>query len=89
MKFLILLPYLPTCQQDRCQQQRGFKPGFRQAGRFEVGSIGIKHQSQKYKKRTLRQALKQCQFKYRKTAMLLDLSYDQLRGYLRKYVLRN
>jgi len=54
-----------------------------------VGSIGIKHQSQKYKKRTLRQALKQCQFKYRKTAMLLDLSYDQLRGYLRKYVLRN
>jgi len=30
-------------------------------------------------------ALKECQFNQRKTAKLLDLSYDQLRGYMRKY----
>lgn len=52
---------------------------------FEVGSIGFKHQVQEYEKRLLREALRQCQFNQRKTAKLLDLSYDQLRGYLRKY----
>jgi psp operon transcriptional activator len=52
---------------------------------FEVGSIGFKHQVQEYEKKILREALKQCQFNQRKTAKLLDLSYDQLRGYLRKY----
>ncbi len=56
---------------------------------FEVGSIGFKHQVQEYEKRILRDALKQCQYNQRKTAKLLDLSYDQLRGYLRKYELNS
>jgi len=56
---------------------------------FEFGSIGFKHQVQEYEKKILREALKQCQFNQRKTAKLLDLSYDQLRGYLRKYDLNN
>ncbi len=33
----------------------------------------------------IQDALQQCQFNQRKTADLLGLSYDQLRGYLRKY----
>jgi len=56
---------------------------------FEFGSIGFKHQVQEFEKRILRQALKQCQHNQRKTAKLLDLSYDQLRGYLRKYDLNS
>jgi len=36
-------------------------------------------------KQLLRQALRQNQFNQRKTAAFLKLSYDQLRGYLRKY----
>ena len=56
---------------------------------FEVGSIGFKYQVQEFEKKILREALKQCQFNQRKTAKLLDLSYDQLRGYLRKYELNN
>lgn len=56
---------------------------------FEVGSIGFKHQVQEYEIRILQEALRQCQFNQRKTAKLLDLSYDQLRGYLRKYDLNN
>jgi hypothetical protein len=35
----------------------------------------------------LKEALRQCQFNQRKAARLLDLTYDQLRGYLRKYEL--
>lgn len=56
---------------------------------FEFGSIGFKHQVQEFEKKILREAMKQCQFNQRKTAKLLDLSYDQLRGYLRKYDLNN
>ena len=56
---------------------------------FEFGSIGFKHQVQEFEKKILREAMKQCQFNQRKTAKLLDLSYDQLRGYLRKYDLND
>ena len=56
---------------------------------FEVGSIGFKYQVQEFEMKILREALKQCQYNQRKTAQLLDLSYDQLRGYLRKYDLNN
>jgi len=34
-------------------------------------------------------SLKLCQFNQRITAKLLDLSHDQLRGYLREYDLNN
>lgn len=48
---------------------------------------GFKQQVQEYEKKLLRDALRQCQFNQRKAARLLDLTYDQLRGYLRKYEL--
>jgi psp operon transcriptional activator len=50
-------------------------------------SIGFKQQIQDYEIRILNEALRQCQFNQRKAAKLLDLTYDQLRGYLRKYEL--
>lgn len=52
-----------------------------------ISSIGFKQQVQDYEIRILNEALRQCQFNQRKAAKLLDLTYDQLRGYLRKYEL--
>ena len=52
---------------------------------FDFGAIGFKHRVQEFEKKILRRALKECQFNQRKTAKLLNLSYDQLRGYMRKY----
>lgn len=52
-----------------------------------VSSLGFKQQIQDYEQRILKEALRQCQFNQRKAAKLLDLTYDQLRGYLRKYEL--
>jgi len=52
-----------------------------------VSSLGFKNQVQDYEQRILKEALRQCQFNQRKAAKLLDLTYDQLRGYLRKYEL--
>lgn len=40
---------------------------------------------QDYEISLLRKAMEQCQFNQRKTAEFLNLSYHQLRGYLRKY----
>lgn len=54
-----------------------------------ISSLGFKQHMQDYEQRILRDALKQCQFNQRKAAKLLDLTYDQLRGYLRKYELLN
>ncbi len=50
-----------------------------------ISSLGFKQQVQDYEIRILNEALRQCQFNQRKAAKLLDLTYDQLRGYLRKY----
>ena len=52
-----------------------------------LSSLGFKMQIQDYEQRILKEALRQCQFNQRKAAKLLDLTYDQLRGYLRKYEL--
>ena len=52
-----------------------------------LDSASFKEQVQDYEIGLLREALKQCQFNQRKTAKVLGLSYDQLRGYLRKYEL--
>lgn len=49
--------------------------------------IDFRQQVQDYEVAILRQALAQCQFNQRKTAEFLNLSYHQLRGYLRKYEL--
>jgi len=48
-------------------------------------TIRGKHQVQEFEKKFWREALKTCQYNQRKTAKLLDLTYDQLRGYIRKY----
>lgn len=45
----------------------------------------LKEQVQDFEVAMIQDALQQCQFNQRKTADLLGLSYDQLRGYLRKY----
>jgi psp operon transcriptional activator len=50
-----------------------------------ISSIGFKQQVQDYEIRLINDALRHAQFNQRKAAKLLDLSYDQLRGYLRKY----
>jgi psp operon transcriptional activator len=50
-----------------------------------ISSLGFKQQIQDYETRILNEALRQCQYNQRKAAKLLDLTYDQLRGYLRKY----
>lgn len=51
----------------------------------ESSSGGLKQRVREFEKNIIRDALEQCKFNQRKTAKLLDLSYDQLRGYLRKY----
>lgn len=51
----------------------------------KAGSKNFKEQIQDVEIALIRDALEQCQFNQRKTAKLLGLSYDQLRGYLRKY----
>jgi|SRR5690554_3672347 len=50
-------------------------------------SIDFRQHLQDYEIAILRQALVKCQFNQRKTAEFLNLSYHQLRGYLRKYEL--
>jgi psp operon transcriptional activator len=53
----------------------------------QPGIFGFKQQVQDYEVKLLKEALRQSQFNQRKAAKLLDLTYDQLRGYLRKYEL--
>lgn len=47
--------------------------------------LDFREHIQNYETELLRKALEQCQFNQRKTADFLNLSYHQLRGYLRKY----
>jgi len=51
----------------------------------ELSEIDFRQHMADCEKQLLRQALRQNQFNQRKTAAFLKLSYDQLRGYLRKY----
>ena len=51
----------------------------------KAGDKNLKEQVQDFEVAMIQDALQQCQFNQRKTADLLGLSYDQLRGYLRKY----
>lgn len=48
-------------------------------------ALDFRQHIQDYETDLLRKALEHCQFNQRKTAMHLNLSYHQLRGYLRKY----
>ncbi len=50
-----------------------------------VEKIDFRRHLREYEKQLLRSALERNQFNQRKTAEFLKLSYDQLRGYLRKY----
>lgn len=47
--------------------------------------LDFRQHMQDYETALLRRALEHCQFNQRKTAEFLNLSYHQLRGYLRKY----
>jgi psp operon transcriptional activator len=47
--------------------------------------LDFREHIQNYETELLRRALEHCQFNQRKTASFLNLSYHQLRGYLRKY----
>jgi len=49
----------------------------------------FKQEIQDYEIRLLQQAMEQSQFNQKKAAEFLNLSYHQLRGYLRKYDLLN
>ncbi|MDC0598825.1 phage shock protein operon transcriptional activator [Gammaproteobacteria bacterium] len=71
-------PYRPRSSNDSSTEAAG------SAIEINTGK-GLKQQVQKYEKQIISAALKECQFNQRKTAKLLDLTYDQLRGYLRKY----
>ncbi len=51
----------------------------------KAGEKNLKEQVQDFEVAMVQDALQQCQFNQRKTADMLGLSYDQLRGYLRKY----
>ncbi len=52
------------------------------------GKIDFRQRVCDYERRLLRETLQRNRFNQRKTAEALQLSYDQLRGYLRKYDLR-
>ena len=58
-------------------------PAFPELGKSP--GIDFRDHIANYERQLLRQALQQNQFNQRKTAAFLKLSYDQLRGYLRKY----
>jgi len=50
-----------------------------------VETLDFKTHMQDYEIALLREAMKRCQFNQRKAAEFLQMSYHQLRGYLRKY----
>jgi len=47
--------------------------------------LSLKELSQNHEKELIQEALKYCQFNQKKTADALELTYHQLRGYLKKY----
>jgi psp operon transcriptional activator len=47
--------------------------------------LSLKELSQDFEKELIQEALKSCQFNQKKTAIALELTYHQLRGYLKKY----
>ncbi|MBU2097279.1 MAG: phage shock protein operon transcriptional activator, partial [Gammaproteobacteria bacterium] len=52
---------------------------------LNASGLDFREYVQNYETELLRKALEHCQFNQRKTASFLNLSYHQLRGYLRKY----
>ncbi|MDT8397993.1 MAG: phage shock protein operon transcriptional activator [Pseudomonadales bacterium] len=80
-------PYRPR-QEDDISAAAKAKPETTSAAPG-TATIDFKRQVQAYETQLIRQALQHCQFNQRKAANLLGLSYDQLRGYLRKYDLNH
>lgn len=79
-------PYRPLPAQRNIGAAAAFRPDVSET-EVQINGSGFKQQTQDYEVRLLREAMKQSQFNQRKAAKLLDLTYDQLRGYLRKYEL--
>ena len=83
-------PWRPTSSARKGAAVReGEAPAEGQSGALpdlaRLSEIDFRRHMQDYEKQLLRQALQQNQFNQRKTAEYLKLSYDQLRGYMRKY----
>lgn len=91
-------PYRPSLSPVRCDVPEaadndvsGQSPGAESqklestAARLLAESLDFRQHIQDYETDLLRRALEHCQFNQRKTATYLNLSYHQLRGYLRKY----
>lgn len=89
-------PYRPTVSPARGQAAEAVEPradGVETAAVAAAASgpelngaeLDFRQHMQDYETDLLRRALEHCQFNQRKTAAFLNLSYHQLRGYLRKY----
>ena len=83
-------PWRPTSSaREGAAVREGEAPSKVQSGALpdlaRLSEIDLRQHMQDYEKQLLRQALQQNQFNQRKTADYLKLSYDQLRGYMRKY----
>jgi len=63
------------------------QPNTSESSSVEVFAMGLEQQVQALELKRLQQALEASRFNQRKAAELLQLSYHQLRGYLRKYKL--
>jgi psp operon transcriptional activator len=90
-------PYRPTVSPVRSAQSSGDEtilavtdnasapaPAANIAG-WNAEPLDFRQHMQDYETDMLKKALEHCQFNQRKTAEFLNLSYHQLRGYLRKY----
>lgn len=79
-------PYRPVAKKvggaDSKDQDSG---GERLPELAKLDSFDFKNEVQEYEINLLKQAMEHCQFNQKKAAEFLNMSYHQLRGYLRKY----
>ena len=79
-------PYRPTIRQPRVSDDNDQqKEGQKLPELANLESFDFKNEVQEYEINLLKQAMEHCQFNQKKAAEFLNLSYHQLRGYLRKY----
>lgn len=76
---------LPEASTDVNAAQEGAATADKAAIDWDGQALDFRQHIQEYETDLLRKALEHCQFNQRKTATHLNLSYHQLRGYLRKY----
>lgn len=95
IKQLVFNPFESPYRLTSTALKQEVEPGNSQPARTAVpdlskaGKFDFKNEVQQFEINLLKQALEQNQFNQEKAAEFLDLSYHQLRGYLRKYDLLN